>query len=264
MTEHEALGSAEERTLSLEEKRLFVLSAVSELAQYTFPYLCSIIGIEDQTTGRHVGSGLRCTLKGRRAVVTAWHVLEEARVSSRGFAVSTGQGEAPYVVQGKVNIDPVADLGVYFLPDEYPTSKGRFWPAERLDRTLDKLATDYLFLHGFPGSHSRFLRHFEGVISRSLPYGAMQRLDGLPSDLQPFQFAIEYDPAGMVAPSGEPQEPVDPHGLSGSPVWRIGVSGRSKRDWTPDHCLLVGVVTQWRPDYKVLVATSAAKIPPSW
>ena len=91
----------------------------------------------------------------------------------------------------------------------------------------------------------------------------MQRLENLPPNLQPFQFAVEYDPAGMVNEVGAAEDLVDPHGLSGSPVWRIGVSGRSSRDWKPCDCLLVGILTQWRPDEKVLIATSMAKLPPN-
>jgi hypothetical protein len=92
----------------------------------------------------------------------------------------------------------------------------------------------------------------------------MQPIDNLPDDLTPIQFAIEYDPTGMTDPSGVVQTPVNPHGLSGSPVWRIGVSGRSARLWQPQDSLLVGVVTQWRPKQNVLVATSVSPVPPDW
>jgi hypothetical protein len=92
----------------------------------------------------------------------------------------------------------------------------------------------------------------------------MQRLDNLPADLQSFQFAVEYDPVGMVNETGASQDLVDPHGLSGSPVWRIGVSGRASHEWKPSDSLLVGLLTEWRPSEKVLIATSAEKFPPDW
>jgi hypothetical protein len=92
----------------------------------------------------------------------------------------------------------------------------------------------------------------------------MQRLENLPHDLASLQFAVEYDPVGMVNETGAAQDLVDPLGLSGSPVWRIGVSGRSPNEWKPTDSLLVGVLTQWRPDEKVLIATSTAKLPPNW
>lgn len=255
------------RSLSIEEKRQFILAALRKMAEHTFPFLCSVIGIQNAKTGRHIGSGLRCLLKGKRAILTAEHVIKEAGNEPAGFAISTGYGRPPFVVHGPVNIDPVADLAVYFLPQDYPgDSRVAFWPRERLDRERTRLATDYLFLHGFPGDprHSYSSQMLQGVVNRSLPYGAMQRIDNLPDDLTPIQFAIEYDPSGMSDAAGAAQTPVDPHGLSGSPVWRIGVSGRSAHLWQPDDSLLVGVVTQWRPEQKVLVATSVSKIPPDW
>ena len=259
------LGSTtESRGLSLHEKEAFVRGALSAMAQHTFGFICSVIGVIDTTMGRHYGSALRCKLGGQRAVLTALHVIEHAREEPLGLAISTGFGKPPYVVHGAVNIDRVADLAVYFLPDDYPCPDAAFWPSARIDRSLDKLATDYLFIHGFPGETSYASPLLGGVVSKSLPYGAMQRLENLPADLESCQFALEYDPVGIVNETGAAQDLVDPHGLSGSPVWRIGVSGRSSKEWKASDSLLVGVLTQWRPVEKVLIATSTAKLPPSW
>ena len=248
----------------MQEKEAFILGALSAMAQHTFSFICSVIGVSDPTMGRHYGSALRCKLNGQRAILTALHVIEEAKKEPLGLALSTGYGEPPYVVHGGVKIDSIADLAVYFLPDDYPCPDERFWPSARIDHSLDKLATDYLFLHGFPVKTSYPSRLLGGVVSKSLPYGAMQRLENLPPNFQPFQFALEYDPVGMVNEMGTAQDLVDPRGLSGSPVWRIGVSGRSSNEWKPSDSLLVGILTQWRPDEKVLLATSTAILPPSW
>jgi hypothetical protein len=56
------------------------------------------------------------------------------------------------------------------------------------------------------------------------------------------------------------QRPRGAFGLSGSPVWRIGAAGRSIKDWTPEWGQLVGVVTRWDEQERVLVATKATKI----
>ena len=201
---------------------------LSLMTPYTFGFICSVHGVRDSEMGRHRGTALRCKLNGRRAILTALHVIEEARKEPLGLALSTGYGERPYVVHGAANIDRVADLAVNFLPDDYRCPDNRFWPSADVNRSLDKLATDYLFLHGFPGTASYPSLLLGGVVSKSLPYGAMQRLDNLPSNLQPFEFAVEYDPDGMVNETGAARDLVDPHGLSGSPVWRIGVSGRAR------------------------------------
>jgi hypothetical protein len=253
------------RSLSLEEKTEFIRASLLKMAEHTFPFLCSVIGIHSAKTGRHIGSGLRCVLQGKRAILTAEHVIQKARIEPCGFAISAGYGREPFVVDGPVNIDPVADMAVYFLPQHYPDdSHIAFWPRRRTDREGSRLGTDYLFLHGFPGDSSYSSQMFQGVVSRSWPYGAMQRIDNLPGDLAPGQFAIEYNPEGMADAAGVAQTPVDPHGLSGSPVWRIGASGRPAHLWRPDDSLLVGIVTQWRPKQKVLVATSVSEIPPDW
>jgi hypothetical protein len=257
-------STGEGRGLSLQEKQAFILGTLPAMAQYTSGFICSVFGVSDSKMGRHHGSAFRCKLRGRRALLTALHVIEEAQKEPLGVAVSTAYGKPPYVVEGPVPIDQQADIAVYFLPDDYPCPDTFFWPSARIDHSLEKLATDYLFLHGFPGKRSYPSLHLGGVINKSLPYGAMQRLENLPPDLEPFQFAIEYDPQGMIDETGIAGDLVDPHGLSGSPVWRIGASGRSRREWSPSDSLLVGIVTQWRPDEKVLVATSANRLPPDW
>lgn len=254
----------ENQGLSLQQKEAFIRDALSTMAEHTFGSICSVIGVFDQRMGRHYGSALRCMLNGRRAILTAFHVIDAARQAPRGLAISTGYGRPPYIVHGPVNVDHIADMAVYFLPDENSCPDATFWPSARIDRSLQRLSTDYLFLHGFPGKDSYPSRLLGGVVSKSLPYGAMQRLEKLPPDLEPFQFAVEYDPVGMVNQTGVPQELVDPHGLSGSPVWRIGVSGRSSRQWKPTDSLLVGILTHWRPDEKLLLATSIEELPPSW
>jgi hypothetical protein len=83
-------------------------------------------------------------------------------------------------------------------------------------------------------------------------------------DLRPHEFAIEYAQAGMATEAGTAAETVDPRGLSGSPVWRIGISGRTRREWKAQDSLLVGVVTQWRPQEMVLIATSTDLLPQTW
>jgi hypothetical protein len=242
-------------------KEEFILSTIRPMAEYTFPFLTSVIGLNDKTEGEHVGTGLRAQLDGRRAVITALHVIENAAEYTSGFALSAGYAHEPHIVSGKIEFEPVGDLAIYYLPDDFPVdARGvSFWPDDRIQRSTERVDTDYLFTHGFPGARSRFLRLGEGIASRSLPYGAMQRLEPHVSGLQPCQFAIEFDPSTMRPESGN-ENFVDPRGLSGSPVWRIGISGRSREEWAPTLSVVVGFLTQWRPDDKVLIATSAGQL----
>src|SRR5262245_55269855 len=98
-------STTESQGLSLPQKEAFVLGALSGLAQYTFDFICSVYGVADPKMGRHYGSALRCKLNGRRAIVTALHVIEAAEKEPLGLTISTGYGKPPYVVHGPVNID---------------------------------------------------------------------------------------------------------------------------------------------------------------
>lgn len=246
------------------DKTQFILSTIPRMAEYTYPYLTSIVGVINPQTGRHLGTGLRCTLSGRQAVVTALHVIEAAQSEPGGFALSAGYAEHPFQVSGRIFFDQEGDLAIYHLPDNYPWQREgiAFWPEDRIERSTDRLATDYLFAHGYPGARSKFLSLVQGVASKSLPYGAMQRLDNLPGDLESFQFALDFDPANMRQPesAGTVNPFVEPAGLSGSPVWRIGISGGTMSTWSPSDCRLVGFLTQWRPNERMLVATLASRL----
>jgi hypothetical protein len=154
----------------------------------------------------------------------------------------------------------VRDLAIYFLSDDYPSAELGFWSEARMDSEDERLSTDLLFLHGFPAVSSRFSAVDGGIVSRSFPYGVMLREDSLPVDIQGFQFAMDFDPENMLDPEGRRADWLEPSGLSGCPVWRIGASGRRADTWSPDRSLLVGVVTQWRSVERLLLATKCSAL----
>lgn len=243
-----------------DQLRQFLGRAVQEMAQYTFPYITSIVGILDEDEGEHLGSGLRYMRGGRRAFVTAHHVILKAMSGQyQGFAVSTGYGLPPLQIISGLDVDVDGDLATCFLPPDYPEHETiHYWPENRIDSENKFLATDYLFTHGFPGERARFLRSFQGLVNRSLPYGAMQRLEE--SDhLESFQFALDYQPSFMRDQAGN-QAFTNPHGMSGSPVWRIGVGGRSPIEWSVEDSLLVGFLTLWGDSRGLLLATEASRL----
>ena len=245
--------------MDFDEKLKFVQSVMKPMAWHTYPQIAGVIAIESDQTGQHVGSALRLSLDGHRLIVTAAHVIQQARCGGR-FAVSALRGQPPFELHGAPErTSEELDVAAYILPPEYPDDGIGFWPAERTDTTEEKWSTDYLFVHGFPGSRSRFSPLLGGLVKESLPYGVMLREDGLPADMSPCQFAMDFDPVNMPTPEGTSGW-LDPHGLSGSPVWRIGASGQSADDWQPERSLLVGMVTAWRPDEKLLLATKISPL----
>jgi hypothetical protein len=252
-----------------EAKLEFVLATIGPMARYTFPYLAQIFGGKTRDHGDALGSGLYCQLEGHRAIVTASHVLRDGLRQFEYLAVSVrGADNRPVMLHGGIHQDHAADLAIIDVPDDFPSSvELQFWLEERIDIEGDRLSTDFLFVHGFPGVRSRSipLAIDSRVVSRSLPYGVMQRLDDLPGSLAPYQFAMDFDITHCQAERGRPEEDLfeelmGPRGLSGSPVWRIGASGRKRGEWSPECAQLVGVVTHWNQDSKLLIATKASKI----
>lgn len=231
------------------------------MAEYTFPYVASIIGVFDSDRGKHACSALRCVLSGRRCIITALHLAKKAKEHSVRIAVTAGYGVRPYELHGEPDlIDDDGDLAAYFVGDDYPDENDRvaFWPEEYIERSDEKRGTDYLFLHGFPGVRSEFVQ-LSGVHSLSFPYGVMQK-DDLTTLVRPFQFAVDFDESNFFKDTGDPSDFVDPHGMSGCPVWRIGVSGRSAQSWLPEHCRLVGIASKWRRAEKILVITASSRV----
>lgn len=247
--------------MDIAEKVKFIQSAMVPMARHTYPYIAGVVAIEDGETGWLVGSALRCSIAGRRAIVTAAHVIHKARAGGR-FAIAAARGHGPFELHGAPDhVDLLRDVAIYYLPDEYPAEDVAFWPDDRVDVAEDSLATDYLFVHGFPERRSRFTPLLGGLVSQSFPYGAMLRVEELPPSLEPFQFAMDFDPASMFAPDGGEADWLDPHGLSGSPVWRIGAAGQQVDAWRPELSLLVGVVTTWFPNERLILATKVASLP---
>ncbi|MEO5731628.1 MAG: hypothetical protein ABI134_03300 [Byssovorax sp.] len=246
--------------MDIADKIEFVQSTLGPMAWHTYPHIAGVVAMQDPQTGWHVGSALRLSLSGRRCIVTAAHVIEAAR-NHPPFGVTAVRGQIPYTLEGPPDrVDEALDVAAYFLPDDYPDEGLSFWPSERVDTTGEDLSSDYLFVHGFPGVRAQFSATPSGLVKKSLPYGVMLRDDDLPDDMASFEFAMDFDPANMV--SADPAEALllAPYGLSGSPVWRLGASGLKANAWKPELSMLVGFVTAWQEDKKLLRATLAAPV----
>jgi hypothetical protein len=245
--------------LTLEEKIAFVREATRQMAVYTHPFLCQVIGVEpDGKSGTLVGSGVRVVSGGKTYVLTAEHVVAAAK-GYASVALSAGGENAPRQASlGGARFDREADLAV--LPVDGEDLER--WPLSTTHCDEELLSTDFLFVHGYPGAGSGFSELLRGLFSTTLPYGAMRREDDLPSDLESFQLALDFDPANFQSTAGGVADWINPHGLSGSPIWRIGIADGTAIGWAPSQASLVGIVTQWRPDAKLLIASKLDRLAP--
>jgi hypothetical protein len=206
--------------------------------------------------------------------------------------------QSPAIVAGTIRYFDEIDIAVYLPSREFPLGQDKdFWPEDQIEPSIVPAKTDYLFVQGFPVRFARRSGLAGGLVSETLSSGAMMRLDSLESpeispgqDLLPegllkdHQFAFDFDfnpenfegPDGVTLPGdtehwrelfvpseGETfpgQRPRGAYGLSGSPVWRIGAPDQPSRDWSPSAARLIGIVTDWNPDQKILIATSTAEL----
>jgi hypothetical protein len=239
--------------MNVDEKAKFAMSTITPMAHATFPVVCSVVDATSDVP-RLVGSGVRLRVASARVLLTAAHVVDKARDNDGAIVVSATRGEPPRrIAAPTIHRDDVHDIAAIVLPDDYPEAGVGFWNVERSDDDREHLSTDFLFVHGFPGALSGFSALLDGLFNKSLSYGVMERDEDLRGDLTEDQFALDFDPHNFRDTDGKPIEWLDPHGLSGSAVWRVGARGRAANDWRPDLSLLVGVVTTWRPDDKMLV-----------
>lgn len=241
--------------LEQEEKLEFVKNATGQMAQATFKYICSVASVESSEIGRFVGTGFRIVHKDRRWLVTAAHVVDQANTNG-SLAVTHTRGEPPVVLTTSPLFDRIHDVAVYPLPDEFDGLDA--WPLAHLDSEKAHLREDFLFAHGFPGQSARFTPLLNALMAKSLPLGAMMREDDLPTDLALSQFALDYEPTNLQSVGDAPDPWQRPHGLSGSPVWRIGLLESGADDWDPSQAQLGGILTQWRPKEHLLVGSLAS------
>lgn len=245
--------------------------ALPRMRDYTFPYIASVFGVRGPHEGTYQGTALRCILEGRRCIVTAYHVFDRAvRQFGGRLAISTENGAPPYQLEGQIRSDPIADLAICPLPDDYPAASNQiaFWPESRFDPSGERRSTDYLFLHGFPCilSDTKESAPFD-ISNRSFPYGAMEYIEaeGRPTTLASNQFAVHFD-EDELRPSA-PYRFFQREGLSGSPVWRLGLGGSRASRWSPDDSRLVGIITEHSGDpgpgrADFLIATDIASLMP--
>lgn len=176
----------------------------------------------------------------------------------------------------RIDRDPKSILGDYLFVQGFPQRDSRF-------TTLggNAIASESL-------AHGAMVRYREADISpdeREQFDKELPEYEFLPEGLlQPHQFALDFwfEPDHVLGPESgtkmaedwsevfeeaEEEQSVAPgqkvrgaFGLSGSPVWRLGASGMSSRQWTPECSQLVGVITNWNSEAKILIATSASKL----
>jgi hypothetical protein len=258
------------KLLGDDEKLAFLVRATQEMAVFTFPFVAGIVRVEDPTTGAFVGSAWRVERAGRRAVVTAAHVIDEASASGRLVAVTACRGAPPHPAPASDWLRAASDdLALWWAPSDYPGTSSEdasapqvgYWPSDAIDVSASSTGSDQLFVHGFPQTRTSFSPCLGGLVARSFPYAAMQREEPLREvSLGAHEFALHYEVEGLLSIAGGQGESQWPHGLSGSPVWRLDVGGRGVAEWKPARARMVGTAIRWVPNDQAMIVLHARRV----
>jgi hypothetical protein len=166
---------------SMAEKQPILMDVISRMKEYTCTSLSMICGARTDTC-ELVGSGTIVELRGRPYLLTAEHVAKQlfaqgtdgSRKFPEGLCHSVGNGERMAWISfpwfawsipkdiAATRLDSVVLEGTQVVPLK----------ATRFASNTDGLNDDLYFIHGWPGTESRFTAFFGGgVVSRSQPFG---------------------------------------------------------------------------------------------
>jgi len=242
-------------TVSIEQKHDFVFTAGKILPELVNKSVTRVMGVPaNGDPYEHRGTALLCEIGGRKAIVTANHVLTEIEKEVRfsGMLLSCaakGFRTTNYRF-------PEIDVAV-LVPDEpiEMNEEKRFWPAGVSDESAALLAEDYVLLQGYPARFARFLalgpayfsqsythctsiRRKESDFSEEVRVYVKEQVPEYPlipeGVLKSCQVALNYAENTGPLKTLEGQEVTKKSILEDhSPLYRDGTSYHSQKPWGP-------------------------------
>ena len=247
--------------LTTEEAKKEAEHIAHAMKRRTHAALAAVFGVRADGTGDLVGTGTYLAVDGKPYLLTASHVLAEITKYPM-LAHNAGHGNRPAALKTPFCVlpDKMYDLGLAQIdPAKLPEDiipGDETWLAPSSDD--DALERDIVFIHGWPGERSRFFAMANGVNSESLPYWTAGGGNSSYPWFDPsIHIAIDYPTEG-VDESGRSVRLPDPHGLSGSAIWK---SNRSENpNWFTEMAKIVGVAFAWDQPAKSLIAIRVEEV----
>jgi Protein of unknown function (DUF2934) len=246
----------------LAETRLQITrDQLQALMVYTGRSLCRLIGCTDEDSGEVLGSGTFIDVRGSSFLATACHVIhQQYDIDSQGnrlyngIAHDTGAaGEIFRITNPIYGYGGLRDVAVARLFNEDFAGSSVFpLPLRAIPKRTPDLKDEILFVHGFPGKKSRFVRAWQGIVSESFPWVATEEPTQCTWFDPTLHMAIGY-PAEAIDERGIFVATPNPQGLSGSAIWKTNVCAMGKL-WTPQDAEMIGVVTDWDMGTQTLIA----------
>ena len=234
---------------------------LARLKDATRQYLTALAGIVAYDHGIFKGTGTIIQNRGKVLLVTAAHVLDDIeKAVCQGVAFSNGDAKPYYRIAGVFTKDYSIDIAYARISNPTTLDSDRLpCPEHLIGDSRKAVATDLLFIHGFPGAYSRSFKMTGSIHSRTLPYGTTFGSPKWPEFNPNLHFALLYDPKYSVDGSGATIDLPDPHGLSGVAVWntrRVELG----QNWSPEDARIIGIVHRWDQDARCLIATRVENV----
>ena len=238
------------------EKIRIAMEVADSLKAVTTPYLASIAGIISDEDGEYVGTGTFISVDHVTYLLTADHVISAAMISPfRGVAISNGDGKAYCRVIAPFRRNAALDIAIVPVALAVPPEGDRIPCPERLiGKSSNGLESDLLFIHGVPGSYTRFLVFDRGIHTKTLPYISVAGNPTWRGFDSAVHCSIEYNPRDQRYSDGTSADLPDPGGMSGAALWKTNRS-LVRENWTPHDARITGVITRWDQEGQCLIGT---------
>ena len=238
------------------EKMRRMMACFDAMKRFTEPGITALYDVIDERTGQLAASGTFIANRSERYILSAGHALWEA-TKHNGLAHSTKNEAKPRFIANPMKLaGHPYDLGIVRLDsDALDDTEHVAVDSSKLAVTSEGVESDLLFIHGYPGKTSRHVALLETVFATSLPYGAATSSSQYPWFDPKLHIALDFSPRGMVDEHGRDANFIDPHGLSGSALWKTNRAGKTEAEWSPADARIVGVIFAWDEKANSLIAT---------
>lgn len=224
---------------------------------------------------KHIGSCVLLSLSGTRFLVTAGHVTDRAKTTTLHVA---GTGElVPLSFHAGLTTNPeiprdhdVYDFSVCALSEVMQQELGdvkyitetEIYKASPLHRNRLRLVMGYPTSKNKKGIDNP-QKHIGGTVWTYLSFpvddAESATILGGPAGDHLF---VEFDHKESINPDGIGTHPMTPAGASGGAMFDLGMLDDPERLARPAECQarLVGILTEYRPQNKAIVATSMGAV----
>lgn len=243
-----------------ERQQLASRQVTTAMCKYLDRHVIGVI-LESEGVAQCIGSGTGIKIDGRYFIVSAGHMLMDAK-KNKWDMVLTGRGQPSPEVSSFLGygcrLDEFVDIAWIELDPESANSLSQeFVALNYLSISICYLENDLAMVNGYQRDLIR-IQPFHERRKLTLKPLCFQTLTLHPNVWSSeFNDAIDillkYPEEGCVDSSGKPINLPEPYGISGGGIWALDVN--CEGIWAPSKAKLIGIEHSWDPSEHYLRAT---------